>query len=398
MTDMTNALSDPNRLASLHRTQLMDSPPEEAFDRFTRLASRILDAPVALVSLLDDKRQFFKSLFGLADPWSAAREAPPSYCRHVVQSGGPLVISDARRDPRFSSEAAITEMNAVSYCGVPVVDPSGHVLGTVCVLDEEPRTWTPEDVTALQDIAQSVISEVHLRLVAEDLKDANAALQEFIAMASHDIRNPLAVILMQTHLLADPEGVSGGELEQSTRSIRSEAKRANRMVGELLELSKLEAGGVEPMAVDGDLESVLGAVVDAHPAEDGVKLTVPAGLRVRADIDHVRRIVANLTGNAVKYGSSPIFVEAEQQGETVEIVVADAGPGVPLDFVPRLFQRFARSDEARASGIEGTGLGLSIVAKLVELNGGSIRYEANPIGGARFVVRLPSPMETDPND
>src|SRR5687768_17338277 len=106
--NILKALQDRARLNALRRTALLDSPADPQFDRLTRLASRLLSAPVALVSLLDSDRQFFKSCTGLCEPYATARETPltHSFCQHVVSKGEPLVISDARKDPAFSDNLA----------------------------------------------------------------------------------------------------------------------------------------------------------------------------------------------------------------------------------------------------------------------------------------------------
>ena len=129
-------------MAALRRTGLLDSPAEEAFDRLARLAARLLDAPVALVSLVDQDRQFFKACIGLPEPWSSVRQTPlsHSYCRHLLDPKAPLVIDDARLDPRVRDNPAILELGLLAYLGIPLVSPDDQVLGTLCALDHQPRT------------------------------------------------------------------------------------------------------------------------------------------------------------------------------------------------------------------------------------------------------------------
>ena len=130
------ALLDPARLDQLFRLQLLDSPPEEPFDRLTRLAARALGAPIALVSLVDDRRQFFKSSFGLPEPWASRRETPlsHSFCQHVVASASPLRIEDAREHPLVRDNPAIAELSVIAYLGVPLKTPEGRTLGSFCVM------------------------------------------------------------------------------------------------------------------------------------------------------------------------------------------------------------------------------------------------------------------------
>lgn len=121
------AVTDPTRLAALHTLTLLDTPAEEAFDRLTRLAARTIQVPVALVSLVDAEREFFKSGVGLAEPWCTARQMPlsHSFCQHVVASNMPLIIEDARRDPLVQDNAAIVDLGVVAYAGMPLVTPEG---------------------------------------------------------------------------------------------------------------------------------------------------------------------------------------------------------------------------------------------------------------------------------
>lgn len=164
-TDHEAALRDPARLEALTRTGLLDAPPDAAFDRLTNMAARVLNAPVALVSLIDDDRQFFASCVGLPEPWSSTRETPlsHSFCQHPVSTREPLLISDAREDPRVQDNLAIRDLGVIAYAGFPLIDAQGYVLGSLCVIDHKPRTWTSDQIELLGDIAASVVTELTLR-------------------------------------------------------------------------------------------------------------------------------------------------------------------------------------------------------------------------------------------
>jgi PAS domain S-box-containing protein len=155
----------PDRLAALRRTALLDTPPEEGFDRLTRMAARLLGAPTSLISLVTDERQFFKSTTGLPEPWASRRNAPLSFsfCSTVAGTGEPLLVEDARRHPLLRHSQALRELGWVSYAGVPLIDREGHVLGSFCVVDRTPRLWSERDIALLQDLASSVITEIELR-------------------------------------------------------------------------------------------------------------------------------------------------------------------------------------------------------------------------------------------
>ena len=156
---------DPARLAALRDLRILDTPAEDAHDRLTRLARNLLNAPVALISLVDEDRQFFKSAHGLAEPWAGARETPLSHsiCQHAVDAREPLVIEDARTHPLVRDSLAIRDLNVVAYAGVPLITATGHALGTLCVIDHKPRAWTAEQIETLTTLAAAVLAQIELR-------------------------------------------------------------------------------------------------------------------------------------------------------------------------------------------------------------------------------------------
>jgi GAF domain-containing protein len=163
-----------NRIAALRRSALLDTPPEEPFDRLTRLATRLCKAPVALVSLVDTDRQFFKSSQGLPEPWHSRRETPLAYsfCKYAVaRPSEPLVVHDARTEENFWDNPAMRVLGIVAYAGVPLT-LSGQALGTLCVIDTQPRAWTAEEMAALQDLAACAMREIDLRTRLRESEEA----------------------------------------------------------------------------------------------------------------------------------------------------------------------------------------------------------------------------------
>jgi PAS domain S-box-containing protein len=160
------SLSDAARLEALRRTMLLDTPADPAFDRLTRLATRLLHVPVALVSLVDQERQFLKSAVGLPEPWASERETPlsHSFCQHVVASGKPLIIADARQDLLLCDNLAIVDLQVTAYAGIPLITADGHAIGSFCAIDTETRIWTEDDVALLQDLAAAAMTEIELRV------------------------------------------------------------------------------------------------------------------------------------------------------------------------------------------------------------------------------------------
>jgi hypothetical protein len=170
LLDAAAAAEDPRRLDALRATGLLDSDISPSFDRLARLASRVLNAPVALVSLVDADRQFFKSCLGLPEPWASKRGSPltHSFCQHAVASREPLLVDDAREHEVLRDNLAIRDMGVVAYAGIPLIDVDGHALGTLCVIDSRPRHWTTHQIQLLSDIAASVVTEITLAQAAGD--------------------------------------------------------------------------------------------------------------------------------------------------------------------------------------------------------------------------------------
>ncbi|HVE79292.1 MAG TPA: ATP-binding protein [Gemmatimonadaceae bacterium] len=173
------ALRAPARLFALRATGLLDSEPEEAFDRLTRLAARLTGAPMALVSLVGEDRQFLKSARGLPEPWRSRREVPlsHSYCQHVVADGRPLVVADARAHAQLRDSPAIADLGAVAYAGVPLATRAGDVLGTLCVLAPAPREWGPAELEVLRDLGAAAATEIDLRLQTAERRRAEETLR-----------------------------------------------------------------------------------------------------------------------------------------------------------------------------------------------------------------------------
>jgi PAS domain S-box-containing protein len=167
-TDSTEPLHDPARLDALRQSFLLDTPAEAEFDRLARLVTRVLHVPVSLVSLVAEDRQFFIGCAGLPEPWASARQTPltHSFCRHVVNRGGPFVVTDARDHPLVKDNRAVADLNVVAYAGVPLVTAGGFALGSLCAIDHKPREWTDDEVGILHDLAASVMAEAGLLAAA----------------------------------------------------------------------------------------------------------------------------------------------------------------------------------------------------------------------------------------
>lgn len=199
----------PQRIAALHDTALLDTPPEESFDRLTRLASRLLGAGAALVSLVDTDRQFFKSQTGLAEPWAGARQTrlSHSFCQWVVSSRDELVVRDANDHPALKSNLAVRDLGVIAYAGVPLTARGGEVIGSFCAIHSTPRAWSEEDLETLRDLRQ--ISEAYAAL-SQTRKEASrpgarTALETTIHVAGKAIVGATHLLRRYVARIADAE-------------------------------------------------------------------------------------------------------------------------------------------------------------------------------------------------
>lgn len=160
------AHDEPERLAALMSLGLLHTPAEERFDRITRMATKLLNAPIALVSLVAEDHQWFKSVHGI-EARSTARDI--SFCGHAIASDGPFIVEDATIDERFSGNPLVVESPQIrAYAGHPIqVGEGGHRVGTLCVIDVEPRRFTTDDVDTLRDLAAIVEGEIQRGLLTE---------------------------------------------------------------------------------------------------------------------------------------------------------------------------------------------------------------------------------------
>ena len=173
------ALSDPLRLAAVRDTGLLDTPPEESFDRLTRLAAKLTGAPVTFVSLVDADRDFYKSAYGLGEPLGTTRELTGrTFCHFSLASGEALVLEDVTQVPVFRDVPTVHSLGIRAYVGIPLRTDDGQVLGSFCAVDFQPKQWSEQDVEVLVELAHSALREVRLR---KALLHADALNQQLLA-------------------------------------------------------------------------------------------------------------------------------------------------------------------------------------------------------------------------
>lgn len=224
----------------------------------------------------------------------------------------------------------------------------------------------------------------------ERLEEAFASQRQFIADASHELRTPLTVVRGQMELLGD-ELHEARDHRPATLAI-DEIDRMSRIVDDLLLLARLDEGlplHAEPVEIELVVQEAL-LRQGANAAQ--VRVTIEAGLIARADNDRLLQVITNLVGNAVTHAGADarVAVRGRAEGSAVRIDVADDGPGIAADELPRVFERFYRSPSSRSAGVVGSGLGLAIVRSLVERMNGAVAAQSTPAGGTVFTVTLPA--------
>jgi len=402
---LAQALHNPERIAALRTTALLDSPPEEAFDRLTRLAGSILNTPVSLVSLVDNDRQFFKSQFGLPEPWASRRETPltHSFCQHVVANGSPLVVTDARKHPLLAQNLAIKDLQVVAYLGIPLTSPDGHILGSICAIDSKPRDWNEREVNILKELAVSVMTEIELRLLANQFQKSYLELRtlemqrdELVHMLVHDLRNPLTSTLMSLEMMS--LGGLPKEEHQNLGTALQGARSLLRMVGEILDVSKAETGHLQL-----SLAEICPRKLIEEACVPASALAINAGVHLQvkvagdapvlqADREKLHRVLVNLISNAIQHSASggTVTIQAHRDPERNKMIfeVADQGCGLPREACGIIFEKYGQTG-LRKMGKVSTGLGLPFCKMAVEAHGGRISVESEMEQGTTFRFTIP---------
>lgn len=402
---MRVVLQELERIAVLEATSLLDSPADASFDRFTRLASNILQAPVALVSLVDQQRQFFKSCVGLTEPWSQARQTPlsHSFCKHVVTTSEVLLVEDARHHHLFNDNPAIEDLGLIAYLGIPLTTAQGQTLGTLCVIDSKPRQWSSRDVAILEDLAALVVEEIEFHLLAKHLHANHMELRrlelhrdEMVQMLVHDLRNPMTSFLSGLQLVELTGPLTKRQQEYLTLAMQGGATLVD-MLSRILDASKAQSGHLLLELSEVYPARLVEAACDQmRPLAENAGVTLSAKIEdnplLDADADKLMRVLVNLIGNAIQHtpsqGSIHVTAVLDDTQTAVLFSVIDNGCGIPTDAFSKIFQKYRGDETPRVTGFS-TGLGLPFSLMTVEAHGGRIWVQSDLGMGTAFHFTIP---------
>lgn len=294
--------------------------------------------------------------------------------------------------------ARVRTLGLRSGIAVPMV-ARGRTVGVLRLYTGGARTLGPDDVALAEELARRAALAVDNARLYAQAQAALAARERVLHAVSHDLRGPLGAVVAHAELLRD-EAPPGSEARERADVVREAAAHMERMIGDLLDVARLEAGhpAVDPAPVPpADLLREARRLLAPAAAAAGVPLRVAAAAAlppVRADRARVLRVLGNLVQNALAASppGRPVRLRAERIGDAVRFSVEDRGPGVPPEEAERVFEAFQRG---RSAGRGGLGLGLAIARGLVEAHGGRIGVEARPGGGAAFRFTLPAVLAAD---
>ncbi|MEJ7805673.1 MAG: histidine kinase dimerization/phosphoacceptor domain -containing protein [Telluria sp.] len=367
------------RMIAVQRYDVLDTPADGSFDHVTQVAARMMETPIAIISIVDTDRIWFKSHHGV-EVNQISRE--PGLCASAIMQNGPWLVNDAPLDARTMSNSLVAgDFGLHFYLGIPLETHDGFNLGTLCVLDFEPRTVSEDQIANLKSLARVVMDQLELRLtarqsiaalsVAIDQKDA--ALDQAYLMSKeidHRVLNSLNLIVsllgvQSVQLRGTP---AASEIAKAAGKIMAVAQVHKHMQIDATVVTADCAEYLQRLCVD--LREMLYKGQAASISVDAVSLSLPSEQIVRIGL-----IVNELVTNAVKQGAKNLEISLSRLDDThYSLCVADDGYGLPTNFAPE----------------EMAGLGMRVIASLVRNLGGELSHGPAPgVSGTRFEVSFP---------
>lgn len=378
-----NPENEKARLNALQSLNILDSLPEQQYDNITELASYICGTRNAVISLVDKNRQWFKSKVGIS-ACETSREV--SFCAHAIHNPTELMeISDTSSDLRFKDNPLVLDKEnpVIFYAGVPILDTSGHALGTLCVMDDQPKKLDEKQKKALYNLAQQVQELLKLHVLNNELKESrshlkkhNELLKDFAGTVSHDMKMPLANLIVTSDILKkkyaeliDDNGkIYLNYLKKSSLSL-------SNYITDILahyESSSYNIDDRKSFDVNDLLENIIELINIKHDCE----INLPEfNHTLHCNRVALEQIFLNLIGNSIKYNDKEkavIDLSISLDATHYIFKITDNGRGIPKDKIESIFDLFSTVGEYDREGQKGHGIGLCTVKKLVHQLGGEI--------------------------
>lgn len=383
------------RIEVLNKYEILDTPPDGSFDKFTQLAAELLEVPVAIISLVDTDRIWFKSSHGL-EIQEIGREA--GLCSTAILSDEPYVVEDALTDTRARANSLVTgEFGLRFYAAIPLKTSEGCNLGAFCVIDKKPGKLTPGKERILQTLADLVMRQMELQLEA---KLAVRHQHELLSTAAHDLKNPLSVMPVLAEMILENK-FDPVAIEKMAVQIRTAGKRMARTLDELLETAREETSQVHLKLNTFDLAVLVQRVIASSEAlarNKNLQLDYlgEEECMIYGDERRLTEVIDNLVNNAIKFSprGKSIVVSLESGDGKAILTVKDQGQGLTRNDLNNLFRPFMSLSATPTGEERSTGLGLSLVKNVVDAHHGSIHARSEGHGrGATFIVELPLSLD-----
>lgn len=383
------------RIEVLKKYEILDTPPDRSFDKFTQLAAELLEVPVAIISLVDTDRIWFKSSHGL-EIQEIGREA--GLCSTAILSDKPYVVEDALTDTQARANSLVTgDVGLRFYAAIPLKTSEGCNLGTFCVIDKKPGKLTPGKERILQTLADLVMRQMELQLEA---RLAVRHQHELLSTAAHDLKNPLSVMPVLAEMILENK-FDPVAIEKMAVQIRTAGKRMARTLDELLETAREETSQVHLKLNTFDLAILVQRVIASNEAlarNKNLQLDYlgEEECMIYGDERRLTEVIDNLVNNAIKFSprGKSIVVSLESGDGKAILTVKDQGQGLTRNDLNNLFRPFMSLSATPTGEERSTGLGLSLVKNLVDAHHGSIHARSEGHGrGATFIVELPLSLD-----
>lgn len=392
-------VNEQQRLDALKEYSILDTFPEKEFDEMTALASYICKTPISLISLIDDKRQWFKSKQGLN-----ARETPKkfSFCAHAINTPNELLlVPDSRKDERFFDNPLVTDYpNVIFYAGVPLVSDGGLPLGTLCVIDNTPRELDKEQIQILQYLASQVSRLLEkrkqafkLKMLVKELENKNNSLNNFVRIAAHDLKSPLHCMTMISELfLRDHSSKINSDGVEMITNIKNASNELSGLIDGIMKYC-MDASILAKEKKSINLKELIRAIsviVDPNNRAK-INLLFSDTAIIFTNRTALEQILINILANSIKYNDKKITVidiDFQVAAENVLLSICDNGPGVKDEDKERIFEIFQTASKSDKFGRKSFGIGLATVKSLVTILDGKVEVFSCKNEGLKTVIQL----------